>query len=110
MVLENSKHEHFAQLIAKGVSATKAYTSVSYSKNGAQQSASRMLLNAVVCSRIAELQAELSAGTIALEISSRNARVRVLQDRWARLPAGVDELLTARGADLAEAPAAAPLC
>jgi len=35
----------------------------------------RMLLNAVVCSRVRELQEALSAATIALEISSRNARV-----------------------------------
>ena len=47
---------------------------------------------------------ESPRGTIALEISSRNSRVRALQDRWARLRAGVDELLTARGADLAVAP------
>jgi hypothetical protein len=32
------------------------------------------LLNAVVCSRVRELQEALSASTIALEISSRNAR------------------------------------
>jgi hypothetical protein len=38
-----------------------------------------------VCARIAQLQTELSAGTIALEISSRNARVQALQDRWDRL-------------------------
>jgi hypothetical protein len=28
IVLENSKHEQFAQLVAKGVSASKAYVSV----------------------------------------------------------------------------------
>jgi hypothetical protein len=36
-------------------------------------------LNAVVCSRVRELQDGLSAGTIALEIASRNARVAALQ-------------------------------
>jgi hypothetical protein len=35
--------------------------------------------------RVAQIQAELSAGTVALEISSRNARVRALQDRWDRM-------------------------
>jgi hypothetical protein len=36
----------------------------------------------VVCSRVREPQEALSAATIALEISSRNARVAALQDRW----------------------------
>jgi len=90
-VLTNSKHEQFAQAIAKGVSATKAYVSVGYSEKGAQQSSARMLLNAVVCSRIAELQQTLAAGMIALEISSRNARVQALQDRWDRMRRVIDE-------------------
>src|ERR1017187_7028382 len=71
-VLDNSKHEHFAQLVAKGVSATKAYTSAGYSDKGAQPSAARLLLNAMVRARLRELQEKLSAGVIALEISSRN--------------------------------------
>jgi hypothetical protein len=41
-----------------------------------------LLLNAVVCSRVRELQEALSAAMIALEISSRNARVQALQNRW----------------------------
>ena len=32
VVLENNKHEQFAQLVAKGVSASKAYVSVGYSQ------------------------------------------------------------------------------
>src|SRR5450432_4499871 len=84
-VLTNSKHEHFAQAVAKGVSATKAYVAAGYSAKGAAQSAARMLTNADICSRLAELQLTLAAGTIALEISSRNARVQALQDRWDRL-------------------------
>jgi hypothetical protein len=54
---------------------------------GAPQSAARLLLNAVVCSRVRELQEALSAGIIALEISSRNSRVAALQNRWDRLRA-----------------------
>ena len=84
-VLTNSKHEHFAQAVAKGVSATKAYVAAGYSAKGAAQSAARMLTNADICSRLAELQLTLAAGVIALEISSRNARVQALQDRWDRL-------------------------
>ena len=37
VVLENSKHEQFALLVAKGVSATKAYVSAGYSAAGAKQ-------------------------------------------------------------------------
>jgi hypothetical protein len=84
-VLDNSKHEHFAQAVAKGVSPSKAYTSAGYSGKGAAASATRMLKNANICGRIKELQTELSAGTIALEISSRNARVQALQERWDKM-------------------------
>ena len=90
-VLANSKHEQFAQAVAKGVSATKAYTSAGYSANGAKQSAARMLTNADVCARIRELQQTLAAGTIALEISSRSARVQALQNRWNRLRQVIQE-------------------
>ena len=41
-LLTNSKHEQFAQLVAKGASATKAYVSAGYSKAGADASASRL--------------------------------------------------------------------
>ena len=58
----------------------------------------------LVCARIRELQETLSAGTIALEISSRNARVAALQERWDRLRAGLDLILDQRGADMADLP------
>jgi len=51
------------------------------------------LLNAVVCSRVRELREAISAGTVALEISGRNARVAALQKRWDRLRAGRDPVL-----------------
>jgi hypothetical protein len=50
-----------------------------------------MLTNAHICARIRELQETLSVGTIALEISRRNARVQALQDRWDRLRQVIDE-------------------
>jgi len=84
-VLSNGKHEQFAQAVARAISATKAYVSAGYSDKGAKQSASRMLTHAVLCFRIRELQETLAAGTIALEISSRNARVQAPQDRWSML-------------------------
>jgi len=60
------------------------------------------VLNAVVCSRVRGLQEALSSDTIALEISSRNARVAALQKRWDRLRAGLDLILDQRGADMAD--------
>ena len=46
----------------------------------------------------------LSAGTSALEISSRNARVQALQKRWDRLRAGLDLVLDQWGADTSDLP------
>jgi hypothetical protein len=39
-------------------------------------------------------QETVSAGTIALEISSRNARVQALQNRWDRMRRVIDERAT----------------
>jgi hypothetical protein len=71
----------------------------------AQGSAScrRRFPTAVVCSRVRELQDALSAGTIALEISSRNARVAAPQG-LDRLRAALDLILDQRGADMADLP------
>jgi hypothetical protein len=65
------------------------------------------VLNAVVCSRVRGLQKALSAGTIALEISSRNARVTALPKRWDRLRASLDLIRDQRGADMADLPCGA---
>lgn len=56
--LRNARHEHFAQLMAKdAMSPPKAYIAVGYSEAGAHQSANRLLRDAEVCSRIAQLRA-----------------------------------------------------
>jgi hypothetical protein len=60
-----------------------------------------VVLNAVVCTRLRELQEALSAAMIALEISSRNSRLAALQKRGDRLRAGLDLILQQRGADMA---------
>jgi hypothetical protein len=101
-VLSNRKHEQFAMAIAKGVSLAEAYTSAGYSECGAKQSAARLLRNANIRHRVAQIQAELSAGTIALEISSRNARVRALQDRWDRMRQVIEQ--RAASPDFAKVP------
>jgi hypothetical protein len=54
--------------------------------------------------RIRELQEANSAEVIALEISSRNSRIRALQRRWDRLRARLAEILDQRGADMADIP------
>jgi hypothetical protein len=63
-----------------------------------------MHTNAHICSRVQELQEALSAATIALEISSRNARVVALQKRWDRLRSGLELVLDQQGADMADLP------
>ena len=73
-----------------------------YSERGAKQSAARLLRNANIRSRVAQIQAELSAGTIELEISSRNARVQALQDRWDRMRRVIE--LRAVSSDFAKVP------
>jgi hypothetical protein len=53
------------------------------------------------------LREALSAGMIALEISSRNSRVAALQERRDRLRAGQDLILDQRSADMADLPGGA---
>ena len=55
--LKNAKHEHFAQLVSNGESATRAYVLTGYSEKGAKQSAARLMTNADICARIAALRA-----------------------------------------------------
>ena len=62
-------------------------------------------VNAVVCSRVHELQEALSAATIALEISSRNSALQPSK-RWDRLRAELDLILD-HGAGMADLPGGA---
>jgi hypothetical protein len=70
-------------------------------------SASRLLTDEKVRERLRELRETLSAKTIALEISRRNARVAALQHRWDQLRARLDLLLDQRAADMADVPGGA---
>ena len=54
--LRNHKHEHFAQLVAKGEKPPRAYVAAGYSEAGAAQSAGRLLKDAQVCARIEQLR------------------------------------------------------
>jgi hypothetical protein len=61
VTLKNAKHEHFAQLVSNGESATQAYILAGYSKNGAGQSAGQLLKRPEVSSRIAYLRLKKEA-------------------------------------------------
>jgi hypothetical protein len=67
----------------------------------------RRISNAEEGDRSREIQETLFAGTIALEISSRSARIQALQKRWDHLRAGLDLILDQRGADMADVPGGA---
>lgn len=55
-LLNNRRHEHFAQLVAKGEKPGRAYVTAGYSEKGADQSAARLLRDAQICSRVDELR------------------------------------------------------
>jgi phage terminase small subunit len=59
-VLKNSRDEHFAQLVAAGKTPTQAYGLAGYSEAGAHASAARLLRNATIRARVAELQKAVS--------------------------------------------------
>ena len=79
-ILTNTRHEQFAQFVARGISATRAYTSAGYSKAGAAASASRLLTKAGVSARIKELKTSIAESVVKVEIRKRSARVEVLQN------------------------------
>lgn len=83
-VLKNSKHEHFAQLVAGGQSPTKAYALAGYSEIGAHASAARLLRNATIRARVTELQkavSERTAEKISVDRAWVLARLRENVDR-----------------------------
>lgn len=61
-VLDNSRHEAFAQHLAKGLSASEAYTKAGYADS--RSAASRLLTNVNVKARLAELQSRAAERTI----------------------------------------------
>ncbi len=64
--LSNTRHEQFAQLVARGASATSAYGEAGYSTKSDQVAAvngSRLLGTAKVKARVAELRAGQNASS-----------------------------------------------
>jgi hypothetical protein len=84
-VLSKSKHEKFAQAVAKGLTATEAYASAGYSRASANSNATRLMGNEGILLRIAELKTVIAKGVVSLEIRARSARVQVLQSNLDRL-------------------------
>src|ERR1039457_6152143 len=80
-VLSSSKYERFAQLVAKGVSATEAYISAGYSKANAHSNAARLSANEPISARIKELQTVVAERVISAEVRRRSWRVQILQSR-----------------------------
>jgi len=60
-ILKNARHEHFAHQVAKGVKPTEAYIQAGFSPNGASTCAARLLQKALICARVAEIQANIVA-------------------------------------------------
>ncbi len=89
-ILAHTKHEQFAQSVAKGMSATAAYISAGYSKSGAAASASRLLTNGNISARIKELKTAAAEIVVKVEIRKRSGRVQVLQNNLNRLRSLID--------------------
>ena len=90
-VLTNSRHERFVQGLIAGATATAAYTGAGYSRNGAAQSAQRLLKNPQIQTRKAELKEKVVARFVAGEIADREYRLAVCQDVVDRIRALIDE-------------------
>jgi len=63
-VLNNARHERFAQELAKGNSATRAYIAAGYAEKGAEPNSSRLISNDKVSSRVNELKTEAAKRTV----------------------------------------------
>lgn len=75
-VLSNSKHERFAQELAKGATQTDAYTKAGYKPS--EQHASRLARNGKVRDRVAELQ---ERGAKRCEITIESLTQMLIEDR-----------------------------
>lgn len=61
-VLDNPRHERFAQEMAKGSSATEAYEAAGYRPS--RSAAARLSANVGVCARLTELQTDIAERTV----------------------------------------------
>lgn len=103
-VLTNPKHEQFALLVARGLSATKAYVQAGYSAHGARQSAHALLKHEDILLRISELRQEISKRTVAAiggrPVAEIKARVQEWQDRWEQTRDALDAIIAERAEEM----------
>lgn len=59
-VLLNAKHEFFAHRVAEGMKPVDAYVLAGYSKNGADQSSSKLLKKTEIQARVTELMSNIA--------------------------------------------------
>jgi hypothetical protein len=94
-VLPNTKHEKFAQLVARGESITSAYVAAGYREKGARANGARLLAKDYVRARVLELQEKVSESLVAQSIAVKEARLRAANDRWLKMHTVIQE----RGSD-----------
>jgi phage terminase small subunit len=82
--LTNSKHEHFAHLVAKGESPARAYVGCGYSESGALQSGNRLLRNTDVALRVKELKTAVSERQVEKFALDRVSVLRMLTENARR--------------------------
>lgn len=81
-VLQKAKHEQFAQAIAAGQGSGQAYVSVYGASKGADQSACRLLKNAQISARIAELRSKVAEILLSDTILDQQTRLKAAENRW----------------------------
>lgn len=84
-VLRNPRHEQFVLGLIEKLSATAAYIKAGYSKNGAGQSAEKLLKNTEIQARLKELQEAVSERLVEAAISTKEERMRMYADIQRRL-------------------------
>ena len=78
--LRNPRHEQFAQLIAAGKTPAEAYPLVGYAEKTAYTCGPRLLKQASVAARVAELQQTVAVATVTKLSLSREFVLRELMD------------------------------
>lgn len=79
-ILQNAKHEKFAQGVAKGKTAEKSYLAAGYAKKGAAQGASRLLKNVKVRARIEVLGEKITHAVVVDAVVDKSYVIGVLKE------------------------------
>jgi hypothetical protein len=90
-ILSNPRHEQFAQLVAQGSPASKAYILAGYDAGNADSCASRLSKHDKVSARINELRTAIAEGQVKLAIREKDQRLQRQQDTWDRMQRVITE-------------------